>query len=75
LWGAFSLAAWLEQPLYRVGNEQVPVGINLPLDSRSALFPRPSDPKPGHRLDPLAQQSTSRGLNEIVARTGHWSPS
>ena len=51
LWGAFSLSASLElmlrvrarfarpeQPLCRVGNVQVPVGIDFPLNSHPALL-------------------------------------
>jgi hypothetical protein len=83
LWGAFSFAASLElvlrvrarvarpkQPLGRVGNEQVPVGIDFPLNGRPALFLGHLDPKPGRGLDPLAQQGASRGFKEITARTG-----
>jgi hypothetical protein len=88
LWGAFSLSAWLElmlrvrarfarpeQPLCGIGNEQVPIGIDFPLNRRPALFLGHPDPKPGRRLDPLAQQGSSGGFNEIVARTGHRLPS
>ena len=79
LWGAFSLSASLElmlrvrarfarpeQPLCRVGNEQVPIGIDFPLDGRPALFLGHLDPKPGRGLDPLTQQGTSRRLNEAA---------
>jgi hypothetical protein len=68
LWGAFSLAASLElmlrvrarfarpeQPLCGIGNEQVPIGIDFPLNRRPALFLGHPDPEPGRRLDPLAQ--------------------
>src|SRR5215217_5848381 len=87
LWGAFSLAFSLElmlrvparftrseQPLGHVGNEQVPVGLDLPLDGRPALFLGHPDPKPRRRLDPLAQQGAGRGFNETVARTRHRLP-
>jgi hypothetical protein len=88
LWGAFSLSAWLElmlrmparfarpeQPLCGIGNEQVPIGIDFPLNGYPALLLGHPDPKPGCGLDPLAQQGTGRGFNEIVARTGHRLPS
>src|SRR4051794_3931018 len=83
LWGAFSLSASLElmlrvwarfarpeQPLCGIGNEQVPIGIDLPLNGYPALFLGHLDPKPGRRLDLLAQQGAGREFNEIVARTG-----
>jgi hypothetical protein len=79
---SFELMPWVrarftqtEQPLCRVGNEQVPIGIDLPLNGRPALFLGHLDPKPGRGLDPLAQQGASGGCNEIVARTGHRLPS
>jgi hypothetical protein len=65
---AFSLSALLElmlrvrarfarpeQPLCGIGNEQVPIGIDFPLNGYPALFLGHLDPKPGRRLDPLAQ--------------------
>ena len=66
--GAFSLAApprlmlcalarsaRPEQPLCGIGNEQVPIGIDFPLNRRPALFLGNLDPELGRRLDPLAQ--------------------
>jgi hypothetical protein len=60
-----------EQPLCGVGNEQVPIGIDLALNGVSALFLGHLDPKPRRGLDPLPQQGASCGLKEITARTGH----
>jgi hypothetical protein len=60
-----------EQPVCGIGNEQVPVGIDFPLNRRPALFLGHLDPKLGCGLDPLAQQGASGGFKEIVARTGH----
>jgi hypothetical protein len=45
-----------EQPLGRIGNEQVPIGIDFPLYGRPALLLAHPNPKPGRGLDPLAQQ-------------------
>ena len=64
-----------KQPLCRVGHEQVPVGINFPLDGRPALLLGHPDPKPGRSLDPLAQLGAGRGFNEIVAHTRRRLPS
>jgi hypothetical protein len=88
LWGAFSLSASLElmlrvqacfarpeQSLCGIGNEQVPIGIDFPLNRRPALVLGHPDPKPGRRLNPLAQQGAGREFNEIVARSSHRLPS
>jgi hypothetical protein len=59
-----------EQPLCGIGNDQVPIGIDLALNGVSALVLGHLDPKPRCGLDPLAQQGASRGFKEITARTG-----
>jgi hypothetical protein len=64
-----------KQPLGRAGNEQVPLGIDFPLNGGSALFRRHPDAKLRPGPDPLVQQGTSRGLNEIFALTGYRLPS
>jgi hypothetical protein len=64
-----------EQPLGRVGNEQVPLGIDFPLDHRPALVLGHRVPKLGRGLNPLAQRGAGRGFHEIVACSHHRLPS
>jgi hypothetical protein len=76
LWGAFSLSASFgpmlrvrarfvssKQPLSRVGNKQVPVGVHFPLNGCPALLLAPSDPKPGGAS--IRSRNGARAVNSM----------